>query len=172
MNKWRKGKASFKGGGILLSQICLFWVYCFQNDPTSPFTQFKQLNCNCIPQLGIEFSIYGNGWKHKKLNRSKKKSVSWYNLTKSLVIIPPSNKNLILPENQIRIHFCSTGSMILYGNSEIVAHHRSNICNWIRSRVFTNRIFFFSFLRAEHVLSYHHITVPWPEGPLSKIYFK
>ena len=57
------------------------------------------------------------------------------------------------------------------GNSEIGAHVRSNLCywiclrHWIRLRAATNRVFFltvlFTFMRAQHGLSYHLIQVPW-----------
>ena len=61
--------------------------------------------------------------------------------------------------------------LILYGNSEICAHVRSNlfylicISHFLSSRAVTNRIvlpqkkFVFSFIRAQHVLSYHLISI-------------
>ena len=65
--------------------------------------------------------------------------------------------------------------VILDGNSEIGTHIRSNI--WyliclrllITSRSVINRIFFlrkslFFFMRAQHIMSYHLIQIPWSKG--------
>ena len=62
--------------------------------------------------------------------------------------------------------------LILDGNSEIGAPVRRNpfyknfLRHFIRSRAVTNRLIFlrkdlFSFMRAQHVLSYHLMQVPW-----------
>ena len=61
--------------------------------------------------------------------------------------------------------------LILDGNSEIGAHIRRNICyliclmHLIRSKAVTNQFFppkrFFSLFRAQHVMSYHLIMIPW-----------
>ena len=55
--------------------------------------------------------------------------------------------------------------LTLDGNSEIYAHVRSNSCYMICLRHLI-RIFFspnrlFSFMRAQHLQSYHLIQVPW-----------